>query len=1332
MEVCNLIAKGIISSLFKILLKKDWEQKVDQVYQRALARWIDNDEIRKSEYIHKYKHFEDLETYINKGEVQKSTEALVILLMEELNKDPETHTIIADIRLENIQEGVSETNKLSHQVMADLTSLGEVIRSGFNSLKAQNVKGKYDLPKNHFLKLYKVPVEPAPFIERTVSPEKEISFWDYKETTLLSLCQGIETENNRFVILSSGGVGKSTELQHVAHKLAQSELYYPIYFPLKNYIVANSLSTSLPEYWDYDLGEKVIIFFDGLDEIPLSMRSIAVKDIQQIANNHPEITIVVTCRSNYYNDNFDNFECFFLNSFRMVDVRKYLEIKGMDYDLFFSFIDRNKLVDYSKNPFFLQAIIKFYDKNKARFDVTRKEILDYLILASYDADDKHLIDSVFYEGKEMLSKLAWAMQLSEENSISEEDVIRYIVGDRQGPNILRSFSVVKIDNENNFYFEHNSIKELLIASLLVTDTFENICTYICYDGTKIIKPSWYNTSIMLLSFMEIDNPVFKRLVEMMFRYNPNVLLKSERFKLSEKMRYDLAYTVWEKIKIKKTWMNYSEVDDLAIFGSDARFIDFCLQEAVNLNNSDIIRINACLLLARFEYRANYADTNIIIQSLEEILADKTENISIRQSVLIAFSNNFLKTQINFEQIYTILKDDEILLKDFLCIIPYGKVENFIPIIIENIELFGSRREGGTNYVANYNIPFDLLGYVTSEKGLLTLVGFLANNCSHLSSESQYTYDELVLRTLANAEPYLNSSSNLLDAILNLALEESKMSFGLDKKYVTFFSKSIVNDLVLTKLCDILNTLEDRDNHYYAVGTLVNDQNFDKFIDKLTISSLIKLSDSIYNQDVKWQFKDQITVRTGTEFDQSMRYDQSIMIDDEKREIDILFDIDKFREYLLPLFVKEKQMDWKQFLEILKDSIKIGKGIFIQFVGYFTIRDHSTEAHMVDIASLRYYLEDEFAFNTIAMQIVYNKIHRDNGIPLSDDQVLKISRWVESTLKGYSKPLEIWKTSLRFIVHLDIMIDSEVFLKLVTFYGFACLTNDEWAEFMQKAIIVCSLDSIKNQIRENYTSKIVDDYFVYKAYVDFIEKHEQFECYNTALDDLQDPLRFGEDAVVVQDRLVNLLCNNRQFALKVWRLRSNFAVQLRIDMSEVILNSKTITLEKKVLDEILAELIYIYNSEKLSVLNKQRIILLLNAYGMPEGLDLLIDSLTNNEYEVYLNMNFRFNHLDIESLEKYLIILKKIILDSSDNKWLTDWYKNSILQAVMNGIKNLAIISENNRKRIEDNITTFISGYVYKEKILFLYKLIEDCNNLFREKGNSAYTIEEAMILFPHN
>lgn len=87
------------------------------------------------------------------------------------------------------------------------------------------------------------------------------------------------------------------------------------------------------------------------------------------------------------------------------------------------------------------------------------------------------------------------------------------------------------------------------------------------------------------------------------------------------------------------------------------------------------------------------------------------------------------------------------MKDFICIIPHSKVEDFISIIIDNIELFGSRQERRTNYMANYYVPFDLLGCVTSENGLLTLVGFLANNCSHLSYESQDTYDELVLQTL---------------------------------------------------------------------------------------------------------------------------------------------------------------------------------------------------------------------------------------------------------------------------------------------------------------------------------------------------------------------------------------------------------------------------------------------------------------------------------------------------------------------------------------------------------------------------------------------------------
>ena len=67
--------------------------------------------------------------------------------MEELNNDPETHSIIADIRLENIQERVSETNKLTHQLIGGFDSLKELMKNEFDFLKAQ---------KNYPIKIRKV------------------------------------------------------------------------------------------------------------------------------------------------------------------------------------------------------------------------------------------------------------------------------------------------------------------------------------------------------------------------------------------------------------------------------------------------------------------------------------------------------------------------------------------------------------------------------------------------------------------------------------------------------------------------------------------------------------------------------------------------------------------------------------------------------------------------------------------------------------------------------------------------------------------------------------------------------------------------------------------------------------------------------------------------------------------------------------------------------------------------------------------------------------------------------------------------------------------------
>ena len=135
---------------------------------------------------------------------------------------------------------------------------------------------------------------------------------------------------------------------------------------------------------------------------------------------------------------------------------------------------------------------------------------------------------------------------------------------------------------------------------------------------------------------------------------------------------------------------------------------------------------------------------------------------------------------------------------------------------------------------------------------------------------------------------------------------------------------------------------------------------------------------------------------------------------------------------------------------------------------------------------------------------------------------------------------------------------------------------------------------------------------------------------------------------------------------------------------------------------------------------------MNAYGRIEGVDWLIETLKNNEYHAYSNLNFDLNYSDIKILDKYLMIMHEIV----QGYWYTDWYKSKLLEAVMSGIKNLAIVSEENRKKIESDLTKFISEYEDKGKVYFLYKLIDDCNNLFREKLNTPFSIYEAMVLWP--
>ena len=108
------------------------------------------------------------------------------------------------------------------------------------------------------------------------------------------------TDNNKHVVLlSDAGVGKTSELKQLAYHYSRNRFYYPILVCLNKY-TNRSISEYFPEYWELIPEQKLIILLDGLDEIESKNKNDAIREIGLFTENHPNVCIVISCRTNFY------------------------------------------------------------------------------------------------------------------------------------------------------------------------------------------------------------------------------------------------------------------------------------------------------------------------------------------------------------------------------------------------------------------------------------------------------------------------------------------------------------------------------------------------------------------------------------------------------------------------------------------------------------------------------------------------------------------------------------------------------------------------------------------------------------------------------------------------------------------------------------------------------------------------------------------------------------------------------------------------------------------------------------------------------------------------
>ena len=150
-------------------------------------------------------------------------------------------------------------------------------------------------------------------------PSSEESFFD-----LYTL---IVEGTKRIVLLSDAGYGKSTELKAVTYKFKEEENqnFIPIFIELDTYVdeemtdyVKGKIGEESKSLLDCDKS-KLVFLFDEFDQV--INKKIAVRKIKNFTEKYDKSTFIIACRTNFYSEQFENWDIFNLLPFSSEDIQ---------------------------------------------------------------------------------------------------------------------------------------------------------------------------------------------------------------------------------------------------------------------------------------------------------------------------------------------------------------------------------------------------------------------------------------------------------------------------------------------------------------------------------------------------------------------------------------------------------------------------------------------------------------------------------------------------------------------------------------------------------------------------------------------------------------------------------------------------------------------------------------------------------------------------------------------------------------------------------------------------------------------------------------------------
>ena len=601
---------------------------------------------------------------------------------------------------------------------------------------------------------------------------------------------GLEfSPTNKFILYSSAQTGKTTELQQLCWELQQSDLYVAYSYEVRKNTTLKRENLPVVQYLG---GKEVVVVIDALDEVNGQKYEDLLEEIGGYAYDHPEMKVVLSCRSNYRRERqLEQFKDLYLEELGGGDAQEHIdkELGKAKGRKLVALINENNLLEFAKNPFFLNVLIDSYKEDSKYLPRTKAEIYKLFIERSYKKEkaDKKIpiaVNHSFEESVILLERVALGMSLMNAQSLSREDIKICLNDDADNLEECLRYDLLKLEDDEQYSFKHNAFREWLVAHYLSKEGLNKAIQLATHPNGRI-KPEWYNIIMLWVSMYGKDKQeeilaildwLKKASLDLVIYIDPGMLDENTRNNVFKGLMLE-----YKSLGIRMSNIMAQDYTNLLSFGQSEDTLSFLAEEVSASEIGTAYYADLMCLCYFLDWYLWEKKNSELVKKLFDALVKKTKEALAQKNVhdlsFLYFDNKFFAQKEYLEKIYSILKDSEHYeaIKSMIRLVDLaGKVDEYVDYILSKEGFIHNQQEGITTHIVSRTCVFTTLKSVKSRDGVKKVLQhkFYGSHSSY--HDEQEEYGEMISNVLDGVTRYIKGGDDeMVDVFENYYIERYK-------------------------------------------------------------------------------------------------------------------------------------------------------------------------------------------------------------------------------------------------------------------------------------------------------------------------------------------------------------------------------------------------------------------------------------------------------------------------------------------------------------------------------------------------------------------------------